>query len=79
MYIRFGPGGESAPSARPGTSRISQNLLINGYRSVWPIDHDDGSSFYNDTANVLVYGGFKSFSGNNKTASVCVYTLNPKP
>ena len=37
MYTRFGPGGQSAPSARPATSRISRNLLINGYRSVWPI------------------------------------------
>lgn len=38
-------------------NQIHRNFLINNYRSVWPIDHDDGSCFWNDTHNYLVYGG----------------------
>ena len=38
-------------------NQIHKNFLINNYRSVWPIDHDDGSCFWNDTHNYLVYGG----------------------
>ena len=36
---------------------IRQNMIINGYNGVWSIDHDDGSQFYNDTSNVMVFGG----------------------
>jgi hypothetical protein len=68
---RFRDG--STPSATPAESSISRNLLINGFRSVWPIDHDDGSAFYTDTHNVLVYGGYKSFLGNTKTAAANLY------
>ncbi|EKX52577.1 hypothetical protein GUITHDRAFT_101744 [Guillardia theta CCMP2712] len=57
----------------PKTSTISKNLFLNGYRSVWPIDHDDGSGFYHDHRNVLVYGGFKSFLGSNKTVENNLY------
>ena len=68
---KFGDG--STASTTPAWTSISRNLLINSYRSVWPIDHDDGSAFYKDTSNVLVYGGFKSFLGNNKTAAHNLY------
>jgi hypothetical protein len=61
------------PSAVPAESRITRNLLINGFNSVWPIDHDDGSAYYLDSDNVLVYGGYKSFLGNNKTATNNLY------
>ena len=38
-------------------NQIHRNFIINNYRSSWPIDHDDGSCFWNDTYNYLVYGG----------------------
>ena len=63
------------PSAIPADSLISRNLLINGYRAVWPVDHDDGSGYYTQSDNVLVYGGFKSFLGANKTAAGNLYFL----
>ena len=54
------------PSFRQRNSYIHHNLLFNNYRSVWPIDHDDGSSFYEDSYNFLVYGGKKNYLGNSK-------------
>jgi hypothetical protein len=34
---------------------------------VWTIDHDDGSQRYNDTSNVLAWGGCKNYRGNGKS------------
>jgi len=56
-----------APSYFPLENRIHGNFLINNYQSVWPIDHDDGSCFFHDTGNVLVYGGYKTYIGDHKT------------
>ena len=46
---------------------IRHNFLINGYNSVWTIDHDDGSQFFNDTHNLMVWGGCKNYIGNSKS------------
>ena len=48
-------------------SHITHNLIINGYNGVWTIDHDDGSQRYNDTSNVLAWGGCKNYRGNGKS------------
>ena len=48
-------------------SHIARNFIINGYNGVWAIDHDDGSQRYNDTANLMVFGGCKNFLGNSKS------------
>jgi hypothetical protein len=69
------PGGPGTESYYPAWSRIRRNLLLNEYRSVWPIDHDDGSLYYADEANFLVYGGHKTFFGGNKTTRGSVYVL----
>jgi hypothetical protein len=45
------------PSLGQHNSYIHDNVLFNNHRSVWPIDHDDGSYFYEDSCNFLVYGG----------------------
>ena len=29
-------------------------------------DHDDGSCYYNDTYNVMIYGGYKNYLGHSK-------------
>ena len=50
----------------PAQSNITRNFIINNYHSTWPIDHDDGSCYYYDTYNYLVYGGFKNFLGHSK-------------
>ena len=55
------------PSLTPATSYMTGNFIINNYHSAWPIDHDDGSCFYEDTYNFLVYGGYKNYLGHNKT------------
>ncbi|CAF1461879.1 unnamed protein product [Adineta ricciae] len=54
------------PSVWQHTSYIHHNLLFNNYRSVWPIDHDDGSCFYEDSYNFQVYGGKKNYLGHSK-------------
>ena len=60
-------------SLEPAVSIITRNFLINNYHSTWPLDHDDGSCYYNDTHNYLVYGGFKNFLGHSKIAMSNVY------
>ena len=34
---------------------------------MWTIDHDDGSQFYNDTGNLMVFGGCKNYMGHSKS------------
>ena len=46
---------------------------ITGYHSAWPLDHDDGSCYYTDTYNFLVYGGYKNYLGHSKTVTNNVY------
>jgi hypothetical protein len=53
----------------PNPSHLTKNLLISNYRSVWPIDHDDGSSYYYSSKNALIYGGSKNYLGYNKHMS----------
>ena len=60
-------------SLDPAVSVITRNFIINNYHSTWPIDHDDGSCYYNDTFNYLVYGGYKNFKGHSKNAISNVY------
>eukprot|EP01137_Pigoraptor_chileana_P024016 Opistho-2@91291 len=57
----------------PHMSNVTGNFLFNNYNSVWPIDHDDGSMYYYDTKNVLVYGGYKNFLGHHQTVVNNVY------
>jgi hypothetical protein len=54
------------PSLWQHQSFIHHNTLINNYNSVWPIDHDDGSCFYEDSYNFQVYGGKKTYMGHSK-------------
>ena len=61
------------PSLIPATSNITRNFLINNYHSTWPIDHDDGSCYYYDTYNYLVYGGYKNYLGHSKTVTNNTY------
>ena len=55
-----------SPSLWQHVSYIHHNTIIGNYRSVWPIDHDDGSCFYEDSYNFLVYGGKKNYLGHSK-------------
>jgi len=54
---------------------ITQNFMINGYNGVWAIDHDDGSQFFNDTGNLMLWGGCKNYLGHSKSCdhNVMVY------
>ena len=61
------------PSLTPAETNITNNFFIGNYHSAWPIDHDDGSSYYINTYNFLVYGGHKNHLGHSKTASNNMY------
>ena len=61
------------PSLMPATSYLTRNFIINNYHSVWPIDHDDGSCYYEDTYNFLIYGGYKNYLGHSKTVMYNTY------
>ena len=54
-------------------SHIFDNFFINNYHSSWIIDHDDGSCYYTDTYNFLVYGGYKNYLGHSKTVTNNIY------
>ena len=43
-------------STIPGLNNIYRNLLFSNYQVVSGVDTDDGSSYYNITSNVYVYG-----------------------
>lgn len=49
----------------PAPRTIRHNMMLANYGCWWPIDHDDGSSYYHDEGNVLLYGGSKSFFGGH--------------
>eukprot|EP01046_Picozoa_sp_COSAG06_P029568 COSAG06_NODE_2749_length_6349_cov_6.086400_2_plen_217_part_00 len=58
----------------PQQSTIHNNFIVRTSflgpsKNLYCIDHDDGSSMYNDTDNFLVYGGIKFREGLSKHAS----------
>jgi len=61
------------PSLIPAESYLTNNFFINNYASTWPIDHDDGSCYYTDRFNFLVYGGYKNYLGHSKTVTNNLY------
>jgi hypothetical protein len=64
------------PSLWQHESYIHHNTLFNNYRTVWPIDHDDGSCFYEDSYNFQVYGGKKNYLGHSKTDHHKIYVYS---
>jgi len=64
---------DGSASLTPAQSYITNNFFICNYHSTWPIDHDDGSCYYTDTYNFLVYGGYKNHLGNSKTVTNNLY------
>ena len=64
---------DGSASLIPAQSYITNNFFICNYHSTWPIDHDDGSCYYTDTYNFLVYGGYKNHLGNSKTVTNNLY------
>eukprot|EP01065_Artemidia_motanka_P001871 TRINITY_DN10870_c0_g4_i4.p1 TRINITY_DN10870_c0_g4~~TRINITY_DN10870_c0_g4_i4.p1 ORF type:complete len:838 (+),score=319.04 TRINITY_DN10870_c0_g4_i4:49-2562(+) len=63
-FLKMGLKGASIIKAQ---CHITKNFIINGYNGVWTIDHDDGSQFYNDTSNFMVWGGCKNYLGHSKS------------
>ncbi len=61
------------PSLIPAQNNITRNFFFNSYSSSWPIDHDDGSAYYLDSYNLLVYGGYKNFLGHSKVVTNNLY------
>jgi hypothetical protein len=58
------------PSLVPAQNNITKNLLFNSYSSTWPLDHDDGSCYYYDTFNFMIYGGYKNYLGHSKLVNI---------
>ena len=61
------------PSLNPAQNNITRNFIINNYLGIYPIDHDDGSCYYYDTYNYLVYGGYKNYLGHSVVTKYNVY------
>jgi hypothetical protein len=53
----------------PNPTHFSKNFLVSNYRSVWPIDHDDGSNNMFQQKNLFAWGGLKNYLGFNKHMS----------
>ncbi|CAF4040917.1 unnamed protein product [Rotaria sp. Silwood1] len=64
------------PSLWQHESSIHHNTLFNNYNALWPIDHDDGSCFYEDSYNFHVYGGKKNFLGHSKIDHHQIYVYS---
>jgi len=67
------------PSLMPAMNKIYLNLLFNSYSSIWPLDHDDGSCYYEDSFNVLIYGGYKTYLGHSKIVHDNLYIHPDSP
>ena len=65
----------ATPSLTPATSYLTKNFIINNYHATFPIDHDDGTGYYYDSLNFLVYGGYKSYLGHSQTVVHNVYVF----
>jgi hypothetical protein len=63
------PGADGLPTMTPAFNHLFGNFFINSGGGGFPIDHDDGSSLYKDTYNVLLYGGAKFFLGHDKRSN----------
>jgi hypothetical protein len=61
------------PSLRQHESYIHHNTLFNNYHSLFPLDHDDGSCFYEDSYNFQVYTGRKNYLGHSKSDHHQIY------
>ena len=61
------------PSLEPAVSNLTANFLLNNYHGTFPIDHDDGSCYYYDSYNYLVYGGYKNYLGHTKVVKYNFY------
>lgn len=64
-----------SPSLFPATSYLTKNFIISNYYATFPIDHDDGTGYYYDSLNFLVYGGYKSYLGHSQTAEHNIYVF----
>jgi hypothetical protein len=62
------PNGSSSGGIKPVPDEIAYNFMVaGGGANSGALDHDDGSSFYDDHHNFQVYGGHKSnFDGHSK-------------
>ena len=60
----------------PAQSNTTQNFIFDNYNSLHPIDHDDGSCYYYDTYNFIVYGGFKDYLGHSVVAENNIYVYS---
>ena len=61
----------------PAVRTIQNNMILANYGSSWPIDHDDGSSYYIDRENVLLYAGTKSYLGGHNVSTTGSLLLWP--
>ena len=62
------PNGSESGGLKPQADEIAYNFLVaGGGANSGAADHDDGSAFYHDHHNFMVYGGHKSnFDGHSK-------------
>ena len=75
----FWEGADGVPRVKPEMQLIQKNLILNkdyqygSTNSDWAIDHDDASSWFEDSNNVMVYGSHKWRDGVHKwyTDNLC--------
>ena len=70
-------GADGKITVTPAVRTIQNNMIFANYGSAWPIDHDDGSSYYVDRENVLLYAGTKSYLGGHNVSTTDSLLLWP--
>ena len=73
-YITLRGASPGQATAIPAATVEAFNLISTARgRGFATLDHDDGSSFYIDHHNVLLYGGMQNLAGANNTAHDNLY------
>jgi hypothetical protein len=71
---------ELEASLRPQPQFVTRNFILATHRSMYCLDNDDGSSYYNDTNNFYVYCPKKNYLGNFQASVSNLYVypdMNP--
>jgi len=55
-YIQSHPGSNFQLTGEPMMSYVKGNYLLGGYGGIKGIDHDDGSTWWENSENLLIYG-----------------------
>ena len=64
QYLQLNSTGKA--TLVPAENLLQRNFIISNFSSIFPFDHDDGSAYYHDDSNFLMYAPAKNLFGHSK-------------